>query len=447
MPEEFDFPSQFRNEVNAYLHNIDAMLSSFPMTDMMLSAFSIVFNKELDDFIKEKCIIDEVKDDVTRFTVPAEHGFQYKKLRAKRDRSQAAMRITPQSIVVALVSQYDAFIGSLLRCVYRTIPGKLKSSALKISYEHLTKFKDLDDIKSHILEKKIERILRCSHAKQFDILKDIIDRPLRTDLKVWPLFIEITERRNLFVHCKGLVSAQYLKVCDEHNVHFDRRPIINDELLATLDYLQTAHAALYEIGAKLSYVVWRTIHPKSTADANQFMSDIIYDLIASERHQLAIEIGEFVYGTLSKKSDRDQVRRFVILNLSQAYKWSGNQEKANEIIQKEDWSSCNHMIGLGVALINDDFVTAEKKMRSMGKSGDMSANQYRDWPICQNFRKTQGFLTAFEEVYGYKYQPLKSSAIDAFFPLGKPGPILSITAAERGSQPAKAELNGPTSPE
>src|SRR2546423_10410038 len=57
---------------------------------------------------------------------------------------------------------------------------------------------------------------------------------LRKDLPIWPVFVEVTERRNLFAHCSGKVSAQYLTVCDNHGVKFDGKPpCLNDALDVT----------------------------------------------------------------------------------------------------------------------------------------------------------------------------------------------------------------------
>ena len=111
------------------------------------------------------------------------------------------------------------------------------------------------------VEKEIESVLRKSHTEQFDWLENKFGLKLRVDLKVWPVFVEVTERRNLFVHSNGMVSHQYLEVCKRHGSIPDPDIIPGKVLSVTRPYFDAAHECLFEVGVKLAQVLWRKVQP------------------------------------------------------------------------------------------------------------------------------------------------------------------------------------------
>jgi len=79
-------------------------------------------------------------------------------------------------------------------------------------------FNSLEKARSFILEKKSKSVLRKSHIEQFTWMEEKFKMKLRKDLQVWPCFVELTERRNLFVHNDGVLSNQNIDICKENNI-------------------------------------------------------------------------------------------------------------------------------------------------------------------------------------------------------------------------------------
>jgi len=108
----------------------------------------------------------------------------------------------------------------------------LSSSERSISYKDLTEIGSVEAAREQIIEKEVESVLRDSHSQQIDWLEKKLDIPLRKDLRIWPEFIELCERRNLLLHADGLVSSQYLAVCKRHDVDLKnivRRPAVRNK--------------------------------------------------------------------------------------------------------------------------------------------------------------------------------------------------------------------------
>jgi len=117
-----------------------------------------------------------------------------------------------------LVHKYDAYLGRLLRVAFYIRPEILAASDKTLTYTDLASFKSLSAARESLIEREVESVIRDSHIDHFNWMEKRFDLPLRKDLEVWPKFVEITERRNLFVHCDGIVSSQYLSVCKAHGV-------------------------------------------------------------------------------------------------------------------------------------------------------------------------------------------------------------------------------------
>jgi hypothetical protein len=71
----------------------------------------------------------------------------------------------------------------------------------------------------------------------------------------WKEFIEITQRRNLLVHCKGCVSEQYIQKCKD--VGINQLPCKGDNLTVDENYFNKAYYIFYVMGVLLSQVVTR----------------------------------------------------------------------------------------------------------------------------------------------------------------------------------------------
>ena len=85
---------------------------------------------------------------------------------------------------------------------------------------------------------------------------------VRKGLESWPEFIEVTERRNLFVHAGGVVSSQYIKVCKDNEVDLGDISI-GKEIRVSRKYFENAFNVIYEIGFKINTCAMEKILPRT----------------------------------------------------------------------------------------------------------------------------------------------------------------------------------------
>jgi hypothetical protein len=108
-----------------------------------------------------------------------------------------------------------------------------------------------------------------------------------------------------------------------------------------------------------------------------------------------------------------ETRRRFIINRAQAYKWVGEDETTRKIVNGADWSASSDKFKLGVAVLLDDFDQADYWVRKIGSQGDVRMIDYREWPLFREYRKTEGFLKAFEEVFNEPFYSEKDLFVAA----------------------------------
>ena len=256
----------------------------------------------------------------------------------------------------------------------------------------------MKDAREYIVEKEVETVLRKSHSEQFDWLEKKFGLTLRTGLPVWSDFIEVTERRNLFVHNRGIVSNHYLDVCRKHGVEFETKLQVGEQLSVPIEYFNSAFETIFEMGVKLAHVLWRKVQPEDLEKADSNLIKVGYDLLSEERFELASKILYFSTTTLKTFASEQNRLRFVV-NQAQAYKWSDDMEKAREILSNEDWSTRSDDFQLAEAVLLDDFDKANEIVKRIGTTGNVEKNDYREWPLFRKYRKSEKLQSIFEEVF------------------------------------------------
>jgi hypothetical protein len=392
-----------------FLLHITSLSKTLPLS---MNALIDDIKKSVEDFkeFEEKYIIKDHPDlGEDKVLIKADKLQQFNEMMKKIEIHTSAAKNIPCSFIVSLISHYDAFLGNLIKEIYLIKPEILAASERSLSLSQLVKFDSIDEARNYILEKEVESVIRKSHADHFDWMENIFSIPLRKDLEVWPNFVEVTERRNLFVHTGGKVTSQYLKNCRKHNVIFEEEIEVGRELEATPRYFIKAYQVIFEIGLKLAHVLWRKFRPEEISIADRNIIGIGYDTLYEEDYELTKMIFNFATCVLKKHSNEEN-RKMMIVNRALAYKWSGDSCKAEEIIKKEDWSASSSRFRLAEAVILDDYSTALKIMKEIGDDeSEVGRENYRNWPLFKEFRTNEEFIKVFEEIFN---EPFSQVHID-----------------------------------
>jgi hypothetical protein len=385
------------DEINLFVRHIDSLRETLPMTMVLIQEVGKESSRELTAFESENCTVT-IEGDMRRVAIPLEHSRRWKKLRSRHDQAELAHKLVPRSMMVSLVSQYDAFLGRLLRAIFLAKPELLNNSEKTLSFSQVASFPSIQSIRDHVVEKEIEAVLRTSHSDQIKWMENRFGLPLTKGLALWPQFIELTERRNLFVHTDGVVSSQYLSVCEQHGVPLDPKTKEGGRLNVSQKYFGQCYCCIFELGVKLGHVLWRKLLPTEREAADGNLISATYELIDRDDNDLALALLDFACGSF-KTFASEWFQLALTINRAQAYKWSGKKAECVDVLNSVDWSAKGDEFKLGAAALREDWTKAVEIMRRIGINGPVSKLNYRDWPLFRELRCQPEFLEAYEEIF------------------------------------------------
>ena len=244
----------FEQAIDKYIGLLNSQMEAYPIIMNTLIARLKACSERMRKFMDTNNIEQIEENDIITFSIPLELAKQFDKYNKDIEQSFLAIHLIPQNVVVAFVSIYDALIADIINGIYKLHPELLNTCEKEYSFVEIIKFNSIEDIKQHIIEKEVESVLRESHKKQFEWLSKKTNLKLTEDLPSYGDFIEITERRNLFVHANGKVSSQYLsEIPDDKKRNDDGKEIVlGDILTATPKYVQHCYNILWKSRAHLT---------------------------------------------------------------------------------------------------------------------------------------------------------------------------------------------------
>lgn len=361
--------------LDKFLEELTALADNLPFQLTMLAIKHKNLLDKLEKISTSSDDVDEDGDEITKYEVTSEHADEFAKIHKLLRKTDIAVKILPRNYVVSIVSQYDAFLGELVKVLYEVNPNILRSSEKIINAEEIFTYDSLEDLKNHMIDKEVESLLREEHLEQLKVLEKRIskvtgkDFTLTTDLPILPYFIELTQRRNLFVHTNGQINRQYLEAKNKWKFESECNGSLNEELKAENEYCKKAYEVLFEISVKLTHVLWRKMLPEDRKKADIHLNQITYDLLIDNKYTLAIIIADFATDVIRKFSS-EQFRKFIIINKAIAYKMLKNEKQCKIIIEREDWSIGNEF-KLAKAILEDNFNEAVKIMTKIGSDDDL----------------------------------------------------------------------------
>lgn len=400
-PEQHEKQAQLDHQLGAdwaireFVGRVESLAEALPVTISSLDSELGARRRELDELVKRNGRPTREPD---HFTLGQQAYLEIEPIARRTGRYYRALQIMPSTFLVSLVSQFDGYLGKLLRALFSARPELVNGSERQLTYKNLCAFRTMEEAREFIAAKEVESLIRRSHADQFRWLEERFGVRLRADLPAWPSFIEITERRNQFVHNYGVASDQYLQVCNENKVPIPEGLSQGADLSCDSRYFNQACECVLEVGIKLGHVLWRSCVPDDRARADARFNSVCIRLLKEERFALAMALLRFAAQMPQPSSD--EARKIFVVNLAQSHKWSGDDQQCLTTLNAEDWSACAEKFKLGAAVLRDDFPEAANLMRKIGSAGDPDALAYGDWPMFKEFRKSAEFATAYKEVFG-----------------------------------------------
>lgn len=358
--------------------------------------------RRLDDLSNETRAVRAQLDSHSTYTT----GLGIKRIlnisrRLEREKSSDVSGALRLSLFLGLFSAFESFTGDLLRAIYAKKPELFNAVGRTVAVADILQHSSFEELKIAVLEQEIEVFRRKSYIEQFDSLETLFGLNLK-DFARWPDFVEASQRRNLYTHCDGIISDQYLEACTTAGATLPPDAKKGQRLKLSEEQLKSTCELLMEVGLKLGQTLWRKLFPTEIEVADNHLNECVYDTLASERWERATVFGEFAVG--QKKTANDVSKKIAVINYAIALKFSGAPDRSKEVLRGVDWSSAALDFKLAEAVLEDRFEDASALMMRIGHRGDyVTEHYYHSWPLFKEFRLQPEFRTAYEAVYGIPF--------------------------------------------
>lgn len=318
-----------------------------------------------------------------------------------RHNSSSPVDTLEKSLFISLFAAFDKYVGDLVTALYSINPDLYKNINREISLSETLKHNSMEELRQTILEKEVESLRRKSYVDQFKDLENKFSIKL-TKFDEWPYFVERSQRRNLFTHCDGVVSKQYLDVCREAGVKFKENKQAGDQLDIGAKYFFQSCMLITQVAVMLGQTLMRKTMPDDIEKADTHLSRLIFDLLHMEHWQSAIALCKFAHAL--PEISTDEMERIFSVNYAIALKAIGKDSAARNVLDRKDWTATTYDFKLAYAILTDNYAKAEEIMFKIGKQGELITElAYHDWPLFRDFRDSREFFSAYEKIYGYKY--------------------------------------------
>jgi len=303
-----------------------------------------------------------------------------------------------QSSLINLTNTVEWFMSQLFHQYFDAHPDAVGSRENVFSLNDLKSFGSIEDAKAHLIDTKVENILRGSFEDWIQFLKTNAKLHMGYLDEYMDLLVEVFQRRNIIVHNGGIVNALYLsKIARELK---DRKEI-GERITISRTYVDKSIGVFERTFVLIAAELWY----KQTGEEGQIadtLSSIAFDHLTKERWDIAEGLSKFI---MAGKTVPEITRLFAKLNYWQAVKWQGRYEEIKKDVETADFSGKGLAAQLALdALANrvpeffqllPEVVTVDIKPGLRGHR--ITYEDLDTWPIFREMRQDPLYATFREE--------------------------------------------------
>lgn len=395
----------FRQVLYSYVSYLMSQYKSIPYIVDKLDRIYDDEKKSLLQFIEEKKLQSASSSEIATanagLSIPCEYIEEYDVYYAGIQNIVNVSRNLMSTQFVDCITQFDNYLQNLMRCIYRLHPEILKNSNKSITYKELFDITTIDNAKDFVIESVLTELFHGSHSDQFEHFTKITKINVPKEMEeLYRQLIEITERRNLYIHCHGKASKQYISICSQNNVEVTVSE--GDYLKIDKKYFLESIDALMELSVKIGFIVWKKQEKSEQENSDKFLISLCNDLIKQGRNKLAIALIDYV---IDHKDNHMSVFNKHLLKMYWicAQKKDGNNTDYEKGIQ-EDWTSVKPLISLILNVLKDDYDSAIEQMTHIGNDPkEMDRTLFEDSVLFSEFVKKQEFKDAYKSIYSTEF--------------------------------------------
>jgi hypothetical protein len=295
-----------------------------------------------------------------------------------------------------LWSYFENLLADLIQTYYLMYPRAFPSERT-ISFAKLREFDSIEEAIEYLMAKEIEKTQRKPLEKQLKYF----EKPLNVDIELLRQYreplTEVSQRRNLLVHNRGVVNHIYLSKIPRAYIQQESIEV-GQRLDVTEEYISRALDTVYIAGMVLLQQCWRQWvgGPELLIWADfTLIQKSIYQSLVNGHYQLVCDLSEY-----GEKIDltNETNERAVIINHAIALKKLGKHKAMERLLTSRDWAGCGLKYHIALSALRDEHDKLLNLLPEAIDSRAVSFYHLKEWPIFDSVRDDPRFVALLERL-------------------------------------------------
>jgi hypothetical protein len=297
--------------------------------------------------------------------------------------------------LLVLIAYFRTLLSHIIQAYYVRYPSKF----LSLLDDHDMRAADTSGPEEtnqfERVIQEVDSVLKRRLEEQVSYMVDQLGVDLHALVPHMDSLIELVQRRNLFLHSDGIVNDHYLDRVPQsyivsHNIRKDQ------QLLVGAPYLSRAIDLMYLAGTILTQQCWRAWEPNEHSDADNFMTQCLYETLGDQRYELAAALGSYG-GGLSFANLRSA--RVVAIDRAIALKELGRHDEMEQLLSSYDWSSSTTEFRLALHVLRDEEDEFFQLLPQAISEEVIGCHELREWPLFCHLRQKPRFVAIMEQYF------------------------------------------------
>lgn len=286
--------------------------------------------------------------------------------------------------LISLLSNVEWFFSQLLHYYYDEYPESAGVQKRTLTLSDLKSFDSIADAEKHLIDVKIDEVLRGNFESWISLLKDEIGLGLGYMKDVMDELVEIYQRRNLFVHNGGVVNSIYLSRVKEK---LREGVSVSDRLVVDKMYLENSICKLQKAFILIGAELWKKLAPEDEL-RGEILGEIVYENLLHSRWDICEGLCYFSL----KDAQLNPVDKTVAqINFWLSKKELGQFSEIEKEISKTDFSDKKEIFQLGLYAIKGETEKIVELLPIVLESQQTNIERLEEFPILREFRETKEY--------------------------------------------------------
>lgn len=289
-------------------------------------------------------------------------------------------RVLGSSLLMRIVSDFEVLVAGLVRAILAQRPEILRASDRSYSFRELDQFESLQEFREAVAEEIADGLLRGGFKDWMAWFGTKLHVEVPGVVDAGPEFLEVFQRRHLFVHNAGVVNSAYLR----NTRGMDSQPKEGEELTVTHEYLARAADLLEAAGVKLGVATTLKFAPRESTrrTVEGQIENLTYQTLRRARYSVVEDVLDWYLPKVEDEVTRLSMR----VNLWVSRKHRLGLESVRSEINEWDTRALDSRYRLVKFALLDQNDEAVNLAVELYRRGSLDAASWATWPVLAGVR-------------------------------------------------------------